>query len=488
MALSAMDPVYGRPTRDADRATPRNRRRPAPGQGTLELRFTRRPLMLLLIALPLVAALAGFALQQTGAPTWPTPPIVAPERGAILASDGTVLAEGDVASRFYPQGHLAAHVIGFSGALQPDGRYGLEGVEYTLDARLQAGIDATLTLDPILQAAAERHLEATVLDSGAENGSVVMLEAETGRILAAASYPFFDPNEQGRYDRSVIQNQAFLQQYEPGSVMKPFVVAALLQSDRIQPDTIVDAPPTMRVGTKTFQDVARHAPELEIKDVLRYSSNTAMLNLTQHFEPAELHAWMRHYGFGQSLPLRSAYTRPGTLNPWQDWVPQDQASATIGQSVATTPLQLAAAYAIFANDGVYVPPRLLEDEATPEPHRVLSGDVARTVRGMLQYTMEESGLRQSIIPGVTAAGKTGTADIYSPEQGTYPDGWYSLTFAGMFPADDPEMVMVVMLQKPEAGASSTLTAAPLFRAIGSEVVAHWGIAPSPEALAGTTTP
>ncbi len=462
------------------------RPRPAPQPTTtLELRLVRRPLLLAALALPLLAALLGFGAQQAGAPLWPTAPLAAPDRGRVLASDGTVLAEGDVASRHYPQGSLAAHVIGFSGAVQPDGRYGLEGIEYTLDARLQAGHDATLTLDPTLQAAAERHLEATVTESGAENGSVVMLEVGTGRILAAASYPFFDPNEQGAYPRQVIQNQAFLQQYEPGSVMKPFVIAALLQSGRIVPDTVVAAPPSLRVGTQTFQDVASHAPELEIKDVLRYSSNTAMLNLTTAFQPAELHAWLDHFGFGQSLPLRSAYTRPGTLNPWTSWVPQDQASVTIGQSVATTPLQLAAAYAILANDGVYVPPRLVDDESVPEPHRVLTSDVARTVRGMLQYTMENSGLQRSIIPGVPSAGKTGTADIYSPEQGTYPAGWYSLSFAGMFPADDPEIVLVAMVQKPGAGATSTTVAAPLFRAIGSEVVAHWGLAPSPTAVAGT---
>lgn len=458
--------------------------RPAPAPAPdLELRLSRRPLLLILIALPLIAALAGFGLQQNGAPVWPTPPVVAPERGRILATDGTVLAEGDVASRRYPQGSLAAHVVGFSGAVQPDGRYGLEGVEYTLDARLQAGLDATLTIDPILQAAAERQLAASVQAHGAENGSVVMLEVGSGRILAAASVPTYDPNDQGRYDRAAIQNQAFLQQYEPGSVMKPFVVAALIQSERLQPTEVVPAPPTLRVGTKTFRDVASHPSELEIRDVLRYSSNTAMLHLTERFEPSELYGWLRHFGFGQSLPLRSAYTRPGTLNPWQDWVPQDQASATIGQSVATTPLQLAAAYAIFANDGVFVPPRLVEEEAPGEPYRVLSSEVARTVRGMLHYTVEESGLRHSIIPGVTVAGKTGTADIYSPEQGTYPDGWYSLTFAGMFPAEQPRVVMVVMLQKPDEDATSTYVAGPLFRAIGSEVVAHWGVAPGPENLA-----
>lgn len=460
------------------------RRATAPAE-SLELRLARKPLLLILIAMPLLAALAGFGLQQHGAPSWPTPPAVVPDRGRILAADGTVLAEGDVASRHYPQGTLASHVVGFSGAVQPDGRYGLEGIEYTLDARLQAGLDVRLTLDPTLQAAAERQLERAVLESGAENGAVVMLEADTGRILTAASYPTFDPNDQGAYDRRDLVNQAFLRQYEPGSVMKPFVVGALLQSGRLAPDETVEAPPTLRVGNKTFRDVARHPDELEVRDVLRYSSNTAMLALTQRFEPAELHAWLRHYGFGQSLPLRSAYTRPGTLNPWQEWVPQDQASVTIGQSVSTTPLQLAAAYAIFANDGVYVPPRLVEDEALEGPYRVLSTEVARTVRGMLRYTVEESGLRESRIPGVDVAGKTGTADIYSPEAGTYPEGWYSLTFAGMFPADDPRVVMVVMLQKPDENATSTYVAAPLFRAIGSEVVAHWGIAPGPERLAGT---
>ncbi|MEX2501916.1 MAG: penicillin-binding transpeptidase domain-containing protein, partial [Trueperaceae bacterium] len=330
--------------------------------------------------------------------------------------------------------------------------------------------------------AAERQLAAAVDQHDAENGSVVMLEVGTGRILAAANVPTFDPNAQDAFGRDAIQNQAFLRQYEPGSVMKPFVIGALLQAGRLDPKEAIDAPPTLRVGNKTFRDVSAHDPILPVADVLRVSSNTAMLNLSLRFSPQELHAWYRHYGFGESVPMRSAYTRPGQLIPWNRWVPQDQATITIGQAMTTTPLQLAAAYAIFANDGVYLPPRLLDDEASVPPHRVLSSEVARTVRDMLTYTVEESGLRHSRIPGVTVAGKTGTADIWSPEQGTYPDGWYSLTFAGMFPADDPEVVMVVMMQKPDSAATSTYVAAPLFRAIGSEIVAHWGLAPDPEPL------
>ncbi|MEX2501421.1 MAG: hypothetical protein WD336_03510, partial [Trueperaceae bacterium] len=112
----------------------------------LELRLARRPLLLLLITVPLLASLFGFGMQQSGAPVWPAPPVIAPERGRILANDGTVFAEGDVANRRYPQGSLAAQVIGFSGRVQPDGRYGLEGLEYALDAHLQAGRDATVTI------------------------------------------------------------------------------------------------------------------------------------------------------------------------------------------------------------------------------------------------------------------------------------------------------------------------------------------------------
>lgn len=448
-----------------------------------ELHLTRRGLMVVLITLPLIAALFGFASQQHGAPEFPAPPTEAPLRGRIVAADGTILADGAVGQRRYPQGSLAANMLGFTGSLQPDGRFGLEGLEYTLDGRLQAGQDVRLTLDPTLQAAAETNLARVVTENRAADGAAVILEVGTGRILAAASYPTFDPNRWRDAGRAEMVNRAFLQEYEPGSVMKPFVVAALLQTGRLAPDEVVDAPHSIRVGNKTFHDVAWHDPQLAVPDVLRYSSNSGMINLSWRFTPQELHDWLARYGFGQDLALESTYTRAGLLNPWQGWVPQDQASNTIGQSVATTPLQLAAAYSILAYDGVYVPPSLVEGEGVPAPHRVLSPEVAQAVRSMLIHVVEASGLKRSIIPGVSVAGKSGTADIYDPALGTYPDGEYSLTFAGMFPAERPRVVMVVTLQKPQVNKTSTYVAAPLFRAIGSEVVAHWGVAPGNVAYA-----
>lgn len=455
-------------------------RRDAPTQA---LRFRRGWMILPAIVLPLLASLVGFALKKPAVNPLPAPPVEEVTRGRILAADGTVLAEGMSTARFYPQGSMAAPLLGFTGAIQPDGRYGLEGMEYRLDATLQAGHDVRLTLDPVLQSAAERHLADSAITHSAESGAAVVLEVGTGRILAAASYPTYDPNEWQTADRSQMVNRAFQQVYEPGSVVKPMVVAGLLEDGLLSPDELIDAPMTLRVGTKTFRDVAWHEPVLSVEDVLAYSSNSAMIFLGQRFEPAHLHDWLWRFGIGRELDLDSAFVRSGILNPWHRWVPQDQAANSLGQNLSLTPLQLAAAYSIFANDGVYVPPVLTEGEEVPEPHRVLSPEVAQGVRSMMVHVMENSGLRNSILPGVSVAGKTGTADVYDDVTGTYPPDDYALTFAGMFPAEAPEVVMVVMLMKPDPDSTSTYVAAPIFRAIGSEIVAHWGQQPQAPALA-----
>ncbi len=451
--------------------------------GSQTLHFRRGWLLLPAIALPLIAALLGFAMKRPVVSALPTPPVEPVTRGRILAGDGTVLAEGASTARYYPQGSLAAPLLGFTGAVQPDGSYGLEGLEYRLDGTLQAGTDVQLTLDPVLQSAAERHLANAATTHSAESGAAVVLEVGTGRILAAASYPSYDPNAWQSADRSQMVNRAFQQVYEPGSVVKPMVVAALMEAGLLAPDEIIESPMTLRVGLKTFRDVAWHEPLLSVPDVLAYSSNSAMIHLGQRFQPAQLHDWLWRFGIGRELDLSSAFTRTGILNPWHQWVPQDQAANSLGQNLSLTPLQLAAAYSIFANDGVYVPPVLTSDEVVPEPHRVLSPEVAQSVRSMMVHVMENSGLRNSILPGTNVAGKTGTADVYDQATGTYPADDYALTFAGMFPAESPEVVVVVMLMKPDTGSTSTYVAAPVFRAIGSEIVAHWGQRPQAPLLA-----
>ena len=448
-----------------------------------QLKLHRKWLLLIATVLPLLGAIAGFGFKRPTISPMPAPLSLEVARGRILAADGTVLAEGRAGARFYPQASLAAPLIGFTGAIQPDGRYGLEGLEFNYDAVLQQGADVNLSIEPSVQASAERHLRDAALTHGAESGAVVVLEVGTGRILAAASYPNYDPNTYQTASRNQMLNRPFQQVYEPGSVIKPLVVAGLLQDGLVNTHELIEAPMTLRVGTKTFRDVARHDPLLPVTDVLAYSSNSAMIHLGARFTPAQLHDWLSRFGVGRDLDLSSAFTRSGILNRWDRWVPQDQASNSIGQNLSMTPLQLAAAYSIFANDGVYVPPSLVEGEELPAPHRVLSSEVAREVRAMMVQVMATGGLRSVTIPGINVAGKTGTADVYDAAAGSYLPDDYALTFAGILPAEAPEVVVVVTLMKPDAASTSTYVAAPLFNAIGTDLVAHWGVAPRTQAWA-----
>lgn len=449
---------------------------------TLQVRRLKGLVISFFVLIPLLSSLAGFARFGNQAPVWPGQPADPPPRGAVLARDGTVLAAGPVTNRRYPQA-LASQIVGFSGKLQPDGRYGLEGLEYTYDALLQAGEDITTTIDPLYQSIVQTHLDERAREYGAEAATAVVLKVGSNEVLAAASWPSFDPNNLNAGNPEAFINRAFLYQYEPGSVVKPFVVAALLESGRLGADELIPAAQHRRVGSQTFSETVWHEPELTPWDVLRYSSNTAMTHLTERFSPEELYVWLSHLGFGRDLGMSSVFTRSGAMNHWSTWVPQDQASVTLGQGVSATTLQLAALYSVFANDGVLVSPRLLKDEETAPDRRVLSASTARLVREMLAYTVETSGLRNSMIPGMTMAGKTGTADVYDVVERRYVKGDYTLTFAGMFPADEPEVVMVVSLMKPAGDVTATYMAAPLFQAIGTEMVAVWDHRPAADPLA-----
>ena len=451
-------------------------------QPTLQVRRVKGLLVGMAVLVPLIGSMYGFARLGNQAPVWPGQLADEPVRGSILARDGSMLAGGPVTNRLYPDA-LAAQIVGFSGKVQPDGRYGLEGLEFTYDSLLQSGQDLQTTIDPYYQAIVQSHLEERAIAYGAESANVVLLKVGTNEILASASWPSYNPNDRSGSRTEDFINRPFLFQYEPGSVVKPFVVAALLESGRLQPDELIPAEQYRRVGAQTFRETVWHEDELTPYDVLRYSSNTAMTHLTERFTPEELYVWLNHFGFGQDLGMSSVYTRSGGMNHWSHWVPQDQASVTLGQGVSTTTLQLATLYSIFANDGVLVSPRLLAGEEVAEPRRVLSAGTAREIRDMLTYTVEMSGLHNSAIPGMSLAGKTGTADVFNAQQGAYVDGDYTLTFAGMFPAEDPEVVMVVSLMKPDGDVTATYMAAPLFQAIATEVVATWNHAPPRNPLA-----
>ncbi len=451
----------------------------------LSLILCNKAILRILLLIPLVVALAGFGRLQAVLPKWPEGLRENTRRGNIIARDSngeiTIFAEGSVENRRYPQGKIAANLIGFSGKRQDDGSFGLQGLEKTLDGTLQAGKDVTITIDPILQAAAQASLRRSAEDNLAENGAVVVIEVGTGRILAAASYPEYDANYYQHYlnlKPDPMLNRPFLQQVEPGSTFKPIVIAALLQSGKLKANELLEANMAMRVGWHTFQDVMKHDKVISVADVLKYSSNVGMIQVSARFSSQEFYNWLADFGFGQDVIIPHTYTRSGHLNDWWDWVPQDHASVSIGQSLSVTALQLAAAYSVFANDGLYIPPYLVEGSRPKQLTQLLSPEVAITIRRMLVGAAEYGGARNSLVSGVSIAGKTGTADIYDYDAGEYIDGDYTTSFVGIFPADEPKAVVAIYLQKPRNDHRyGSAVAAPVFRTIASEAVAMWGMPP-----------
>jgi cell division protein FtsI (penicillin-binding protein 3) len=344
---------------------------------------------------------------------------------------------------------------------------------------LQGGHNVTLTIDPTLQAIAQSELSKAAVSRNAWNGAMIAIESGSGRILAAASYPEFDPNafRQVR-NRETFNNRAFLDQVEPGSTVKPLLVAALLQEGRLTATETLAVADHIAVSRHVFRDVMEHPPELSVTDILRFSSNVGTIMLGSRFTSEELFLWLRHWGFGRDPKLAYATTRRGQLNPWESWVPQDHASTSIGYSMSVTALQLAAAYSVFANDGLYVPPRILEEVRPEGARRILSPRIAQTVRAMMVEAVETGEARRAKIPGIAVAGKTGTGQIFV--DGGYSKTAYTTSFAGIFPADNPKVTVVVYLQGAEGPAHElygSMIAAPIFQAFGSEAMALWGMPP-----------
>jgi cell division protein FtsI (penicillin-binding protein 3) len=410
-------------------------------------------------------------------------------RGRIVLRDGTVMAESfeprrndpsvsnkereTRQARRYPQGSLAGQVMGFYSAASMKG---LEGLETFAENRLKAGQDVVLTLDPVMQATAEAQLEQMILDQNAEAGSVVALEAGTNRILAMANYPRFNPERRDGYDGTQWLNRATRVQYEPGSTMKALTAAILVNEGAARPETTVDAPMWRNVSGHIVNDAIKHKPLLTLQEVLRYSSNVGISRLAETRIPMQtLHTYLTDFGIGQPMKLEGASPVRGLLRNWQSWRPIDHTTVTFGQGVSTTTLQLAVAYSVLTNDGVLIAPRLIEGTPAQMTRRVLSVQAAQTTRAMLKNVVEEGLPYTAVIPGYCIGGKTGTAQVAI--NGRYSSDVFGALFAGFFPCDKPRVTMVVEVYHPKKQIHGSQVAAPTFRRIAEEILAHWGVMP-----------
>lgn len=414
--------------------------------------------------------------------------------------------------RVYPSGTLCGQVLGFVGT---DGQ-GLAGIESRYDdilrgipgevvferdpggrpipqgrrERIEAvpGRGIVLTLDQDVQFYVERALARGARATRARYGSAVVLDPKTGDILAMANWPSLDPARFGDAPPDVRRNRAVTDAYEPGSVNKVITAAAAIESGIAWPGMRMKVPDSLRVADKTFHDFAPH-PTLDITyaQALAQSSNIGTIQVALRLGKKRLARALERFGFGRPTGIGFPGESSGIVLDPRDWYPTSIGTIPIGQGVAVTPLQIAAVYATIANDGVWMRPRLIRgvvqrdgrftERAPSRGRRVVGAYTAARVRSMLIGVVERGTGARAQIPGYVVAGKTGTARVpYVDRRGYSSD--IITTFAGMAPADDPRLVVLVSLYNPTPRYAA-LTAAPIVREILVHTLAALRVPPSP---------
>ena len=402
--------------------------------------------------------------------------------------------------RYYPLGEVTAHVLGFTD-IDDAGQEGVElawdrwlrgtpGARRVLRDRLghivrdvallrpaRPGRDLRLALDRRVQYLAYRELKAAVLRHRARGGSLVVLDARTGEVLAMVNQPSYNPNRRDRGPRAARRNRAVTDVFEPGSTVKPFTVAAALESGRFRPDTPVDTGPgLLRVADATVRDV-RDFGLLDVTGVIRRSSNVGAAKIALALPARRLWSVYARVGFGRATGSGFPGEAHGVLADHRRWRAVEQATAAFGYGLAVTALQLARAYAALAADGRLPEVTLLRRTRAAAGERVLPARVARQVRAMLEAVVAPGGTgRRAAVPGYRVAGKTGT--VRKAEPGGYSDHRYVALFAGMAPASRPRLVAVVVIDEPRAGGYyGGEVAAPVFARVMAGALRLLDVAP-----------
>ena len=364
-------------------------------------------------------------------------------------------------ARLYPNGSVAAHVLG-GASFGREGVYAAEvigtaGIERVLDARLrdpeQAAAPLRLSIDLGAQVALEEVLAGGMAQMGARGAFGILMEADTGQILALASLPDFDPNRRpalptsGDPADSPLFNRAAQGRYELGSTMKLFPIALALETGLVGADTMVDTSGPMRWGRFTIRDFRNYGPRLSVTDVIVKSSNIGTARIAIEQGTAAQKDFLQRIGFFDPVPVELAEAgRAAPLLP-ERWSDLSTMTIAYGHGIAVTPLHLAAAYASLVNGGRRVRPTLLLAEDAPAGERVISEGTSRQLRDILRQTVVRGTASFADVEGYQVAGKTGTADKPLPSGGYASDKVIS-SFAGFFPASDPRYVFVVGLDEP----------------------------------------
>lgn len=405
--------------------------------------------------------------------------------------------------RFNPLGPETGHILGFVGI---DG-HGLEGMERSLDQKLLGrtghklylrdargnllpgdvwanrpaqGQTVRLYLDAYIQSLAYAALADGIRKQRAKGGSVIIMRPKDGAVLAMANWPGFNPNDFHKYRAGAWRNRAVTDMFEPGSVLKPFTIAAALTSKRWHPDSPVFCEKGhFRIANRVIHDVHPQA-WLDVTGVLVHSSNIGAAKLAMDVGPEAMSKVLTAVGFGKKTGIELPGESTGILASSSRWGPVETATISFGQGIAVTALQLATAYSVLANDGIFIRPRLIQGGTALPAKRILSRQVVHDVSQMMSLATGSEGTGSLAVPvGYPVAGKTGTAQK-AARHGGYARGRYTAVFSGFVPAENPQLVITVIVDEPRGSIYGGQVAAPIFRSISATVLPYLGISPDTE--------
>ncbi len=414
-------------------------------------------------------------------------------------------------NRFYPNKTLASQALGFTGL---DG-YGLEGIEFAYDRYLRGsdnnftvfkdalgkvfdekqkndgntdGHNIILTIDGTIQYIAEDALSEGVKEYSARSGMAIVMEPQTGAILAMAQVPFFNPNAYTDFNKELWRNRAITDPFEPGSTMKIFSAAAAIESGNVKAhDIFYCENGTYKIGRNVVHDIKKHG-WLSLQQIIKYSSNIGAVKISEKLGPERLYSMFRKFGFGDKTGIDSPGETAGSLSHYKNWTTVDTGSIAFGYGVSVSALQLIAAASAIANDGILMKPYLVQaiTDQSGQPlkqfqpqavRRVISKQTALTIKAIMKTVITSGGTGTSAaLENYTVCGKTGTTRKLD-ESGTYSNTKHIASFVGFTPADKPQLAILVVIDEPQGKHYGGTVAAPVFRRIARETLNYLNITP-----------
>jgi len=388
----------------------------------------------------------------------------------VLNIPGTYLQQEY--KRYYPEGEITSHIIGFTN-IDDQGQEGLElgynqwlqgeqGKKWVIKDRIgrvisdvqtiqdeKPGSDLVLSIDRRIQYLAYRELLSGVIQNQAASGTAIVMDAQTGEILAMVNVPSFNPNNRQGVKSDAFRNRAATDVFEPGSTIKAFTVASALESGVITPDSMIDTSPGwMRVGRNVVKDEHGNNGIMSISQILQKSSNMGAAKIVLALPPNQLWSMLHRVGFGENTGVGFPGEQNGVLikhNPWGQFI---LATLSFGYGMSVTPLQMTRAYSVLANHGVKLPLSLLKLEGVPKGEQIIDHKIAEQMLSLLESVFAKGGTAQTIsIPGYRVGGKTGTSKMVG--EGGYQKNHYTSSVVGIAPLSNPRIVITVVIHDPQ---------------------------------------